>query len=228
VSFLEEQLTLFQCGGEGGSVINGTTKLSIRKPLIEVVNDGELSREIEIINPDGFDRKNDIKDTEDNQNETLSCVLEILTGILSLGNSKRSQREETAIRGLLSPLQKIAFQEKSIELSEAANNAALLLLTRPGLGVSGCKAAAYSTRGQDNSNYKRLGFGNKIQDESKEAYSSLPSSSFAIYLLSIVDKFCSSTEPHMRAMGIYNITSAIRDPSQVRDCKLYMKLFFCL
>ena len=57
---------------------------------------------------------------DSDRQDLLECALELLAGILGLGEAKRAPEEEQLIRDLVEPLQVIAFREDIEE--EAAPN----------------------------------------------------------------------------------------------------------
>jgi hypothetical protein len=124
---------------------------------------------------------------QEDDTEIVSCVLGILAALLGLGSSKRSEKEEAALRGLLQPLQTIAFKD-SDELAQAASEASLMLLNRFTGG-----AMKKPSRGP-----------------------SLSESRFAQVVASAISECCSSPEVPLRAMGVHTIMTAIKEPEVVR------------
>ena len=70
------------------------------------------------------------KDRSDDNTEIVLCVLGILSAMLALGSVNRSDKEEKALNSLLLSLHVIAYRESDTDLSQAASEAAMLLLTR--------------------------------------------------------------------------------------------------
>ena len=120
--------------------------------------------------------------------------------MLALGATRRDDREEAALKGLLRPLQVIAFREDDVELAQAASDTALLLLTR------NCATPTPATAEPSNIPH------NSTSGDSGELETSSP---FSSALFSALRDFCSSPEPHMRAMGVHYITVASSDSNQV-------------
>ena len=70
------------------------------------------------------------KDRTDDNSEIVLCVLGILSAMLALGEVNRSDKEEKALSALLLSLHIIAYRESDKGLSQAASDAAMLLLSR--------------------------------------------------------------------------------------------------
>ena len=178
---------------------------SSSRPLIHVISSTENSSSpLPSCIPSQEARKGQ---AEDGDLEILSCALSILTALLGLGSGeKRSAQEETALRGLLRPLQIIAFKDPDEERARAASDSSLLLLNRfASSGTVGIEqTASIHTCSQDQSQ-----------------------SAFATVVASAKNDLCSSSEAPMRAMGVHAIAFAMKDPATTVKlmCRLSQSLF---
>lgn len=126
------------------------------------------------------------------RNEMLSCVLEILQGIVTFGKIIRNANDEKILKSLLHPLQVIAFKEKDIELSQNALRMVNLLLTR-----------------------SSIVYNNKDTDENSRLKEKDGHLNFSALLLHAVEEYFSSAEPHLRALGVHTVMTAINDSTEV-------------
>jgi hypothetical protein len=131
---------------------------------------------------------------QEDDTEIVSCVLGILAALLGLGSSKRPEKEEAALRGLLQPLQTIAFKD-SDELAQAASEASLMLLNRFTGGAVNKPSRGPSTH-----------------------------SRFAEVVASALSECCSSPEVPLRAMGVHTIMTAIKEPEVVRRHQILSRI----
>ena len=192
-------------------------------------------------------------DEDESEKQILSCVLGMLSAILTLGKASRSFKEEEALKQLLWPLQIIAYRESDIELSKLSTDVSLMLLTRScnhtvargkasSLVVSAdydknCEVQTLGGRipksgdaveilckvytqpvpvglsSDRNSNHAEFAV-HPIASSSSSSSSSSPST-FTVSLLQILNEYCSSPEPYVRAMGLHYITTAIGANTQV-------------
>lgn len=95
-------------------------RAKIDKEIEEVIQ-GEGEGEVEV---DGGEYE------DESQKQILSCVLGMLSAILTLGKDSRSFKEEEALKQLLWPLQIIGYRESDMELSKLSTDVSLMLLTR--------------------------------------------------------------------------------------------------
>ena len=234
-------------------------KRAKRDKQIEEVIQGEGGGEI-----DEGKYENEVEDEDESQKQILSCVLGMLSAILTLGKDSRSFKEEEALKQLLWPLQIIAYRESDIELSKLSTDVSLMLLTRPcnhTLAEEKAKSPAVSADSDKNCAVPKSSVAVKIScneytqpvhvgvssdrnsnhaefvvhpiasssssssssstssSTSSSNFSSSSSSSastFTVSLLQILNEFCSSPEPYVRAMGLHYITTAIGANTQVR------------
>ena len=179
-------------GGRGGESTQ-------RRPLIHVISSSDGS-EHGVSAP-----TDDQQQGSSDDSDMVSCVLGIVTALLGMGSDKeRTEREEAALRGLLHPLQSIAFREPDEEVARAASDAALLLLHRFSGGTSagrGCDSGHTAT--------------------SPRPRDPTPLSPFADVVAKAMAELCTSTEAPLRAMGVHTILVAIKDPR-----KVYMDAIF--
>jgi hypothetical protein len=120
----------------------------------------------------------------------LSCVLEILHGIIAFGNMNRNIKDEKILKSLLYPLQVISFKEKDLELSQNASKTASFLLTR---------SSIFDDNDLKNEENLKLG----------------ENAGLSAVLLKAVDEYFTSAEPHLRALGVHTIMTNIKDSIQV-------------
>ena len=139
---------------------------------------------------------------EDSDDEVLTCALGILNGILSLGKSARSVKVEESLRTLLWPLQIISYRESNKETAKSAADAALLILTRSHTNKL---------------NTDKLSKIDGVDEAMKGVVNEKDNvhSPFASLLFRALQDYCDSPEPHMRALGVHMISTAIGDVSQV-------------
>ena len=162
------------------------------------------SRKAEIIDGVVGDDEEDEEEGGGGDDEVVTCALGILSGILSLGKSSRGVKIEESLRTLLWPLQIISYRESNREIAKGAADAALLILTR--------------------SHTNKLNKLNKISRVDEVTMTGVINdkddmhSAFANMLLTTLQDYCDSPEPHMRALGIHIISTAIDDVTQVSAC----------
>ena len=163
---------------------------SSNRPLIHVISSTESGNPSSSCISSQEARK---EESDGGDLEILSCALSILTALLGLGSGeKRSAREETALRGLLRPLQIIAFKDPDEERARAASDSSLLLLNR------------FTTSGAVGDE-KSVGTHTCSQEQSQSA--------FAKVVAAAKNDLCSSSDAPMRAMGVHAISFAMKDPA---------------
>jgi hypothetical protein len=135
---------------------------------------------------------NDDSENVSDRNEMLSCVLEILHGIVTFGKINRNANDEKILKSLLYPLQVIAFKEKDIELSQNALRMVNILLTRSSI--------VYDDKDTDKNS--------KLKEKDGHL-------NFSALLLHAVEEYFSSAEPHLRALGVHTVMTAIKDSTEV-------------
>jgi len=116
--------------------------------------------------------------------ETLSSVLAILNGMLSLGTTTRSDEEERALKRLLPLLQQVSIHERDPQLAQAAGDIALMLLTR-------------ATSNSSTFPLPQTDGNTAIQRALNE-----------------MEQLLTSDSPAMRALGVRNIVVALRERSE--------------
>ena len=227
----------------------------------------KIDKEIEeVIEGEGDEGKyeDETGDEDESQKQILSCVLGMLSAILTLGKASRSFKEEEALKQLLWPLQIIAYRESDIELSKLSTDVSLMLLTRScNHTVAREKANSHVMPADYDKNYEVQTLGSRISKggvaveiscneytqpvhvgvssdrnsnhaefvvhpiasstsstsssstSSSSSSSSSSPSTFTVSLLQLLNEYCSSPEPYVRAMGLHYITTAIGDNTQV-------------
>lgn len=92
------------------------------------INENKADDDDERKGEEGGDGDEDEED--ESQKEMLSCVLGMLSAILTLGKASRTFKEESVLKQLMWPLQVISYRESDVVLCKLATDISLMLLTR--------------------------------------------------------------------------------------------------
>jgi hypothetical protein len=131
-------------------------------------------------------------DENEEEGEMITTVLTLLAGMLQMGNVKRSEKEETALRVVVLPaLQIIAGGDRDSLVGQTAADVALLIMVRgapeDGISSSGvCSASHY--------------------DSGLSAFASVCADA---------EPYLRDASPAMRGLGVRNIIVALREPEEV-------------